>query len=290
MALVREACAAGARLEAACAVLGVSARSLQRWTEGGGVKEDGRLAAGRVRTPANKLSREERQRIVATANSAEFASLPPSQIVPRLADQGEYLASESSFYRILREAGQLPHRGFGLGPEPPQAARLGCRRPQPTVELGHHLPGQHGGGLVFLPLPDHGRVQPQGRGLGGPHRADRRACLRVVPQGPFARGGGGRGIGAALRQRLAHERGDPAGHPATAGGRAVVQPALGEQRQPLFGGVVQPLQVPPRLSRQTVRKPGARTGVVGRFRPLVQRRTPPQRHPLRHPRRTPHWG
>ena len=98
---MREACAAGACLESACGVLGISARTLQRWTEGGGVKEDGRLAAGRVRTPANKLRIEERQRIVAIANSAEFASLPPSQIVPRLADQGEYLASEASFYRCL---------------------------------------------------------------------------------------------------------------------------------------------------------------------------------------------
>ena len=52
MALVREACAAGARLEAACAVLGVSPRTLQRWTEGGGgVKEDGRLAAAKSRLP-----------------------------------------------------------------------------------------------------------------------------------------------------------------------------------------------------------------------------------------------
>ena len=116
MALVREACAAGARLESACAVLGISARSLQRWQENGEVKTDGRLAAGQMRTPANKLNPEERQRIVATANSAEFASLPPSQIVPRLADQGEYLASESSFYRILREIGQLPHRGKAKAP------------------------------------------------------------------------------------------------------------------------------------------------------------------------------
>jgi len=91
IALAREACAAGACLESACGVLGISIRTLQRWTEGGGVKEDGRLAAGQMRTPANKLSPEERQRIVATANSTEFASLPPSQIVPRLADQGEYL-------------------------------------------------------------------------------------------------------------------------------------------------------------------------------------------------------
>jgi len=52
-------------------------------------------------SPANKLSAEERQRIVATANSAGFASLPPSHIVPRLADQGEYLASEASFYRVV---------------------------------------------------------------------------------------------------------------------------------------------------------------------------------------------
>src|SRR5664280_3216392 len=36
--------------------------------------------------------------------------LPPSQIVPRLADQGSYLASESTFYRILREEKQLAHR------------------------------------------------------------------------------------------------------------------------------------------------------------------------------------
>ena len=115
-ALVRDACAAGARLEAACAVLGLSNRTLQRWREHGAAKPDGRLAAGRTRTPANKLSPEERQRIVATANSAEFASLPPSQIVPRLADQGESLASESSVYRILREVGQLARRGFGLGP------------------------------------------------------------------------------------------------------------------------------------------------------------------------------
>jgi transposase InsO family protein len=115
-ALVREACAAGARLEAACAVLGVSPRTLQRWTEDGGVKADGRLAAAQGRTPANKLSLAERQAILAVANCPELAGLPPSQIVPRLADQGEYLASESSFYRVLREAGQLAHRGKAKAP------------------------------------------------------------------------------------------------------------------------------------------------------------------------------
>ncbi len=107
--LVDEACAVGARRERACAVLGLSVRTLQRWRQDGDLAIDGRLASGRV--PANKLSDAERAQIIAVANSPVFQSLPPSQIVPRLADQGEYIASESSFYRVLREANQLAHRG-----------------------------------------------------------------------------------------------------------------------------------------------------------------------------------
>ena len=116
MALVHEACAAGARLEAACAVVGISPRTLQRWSEEGQVKVDGRQAAARQRTSANKLSVAERQGILAVAHRPEFAGLPPSQLVPRLADQGEYIASEASFYRVLREAEQLAHRGKAQAP------------------------------------------------------------------------------------------------------------------------------------------------------------------------------
>lgn len=38
--------------------------------------------------------------------------------MPRLADQGRYLASESSFYRILRAEGQQQHRGRAKPPAP----------------------------------------------------------------------------------------------------------------------------------------------------------------------------
>lgn len=48
--------------------------------------------------------------MLVAANSQEFGHLPPSQIVPRLADQGSYLASESTFYRILQAENQLAHR------------------------------------------------------------------------------------------------------------------------------------------------------------------------------------
>ena len=54
--------------------------------------------------PRNKLSETERTQVLALVNEPRFASLPPTQIVPKLADEGQYLASESSFYRLLREA------------------------------------------------------------------------------------------------------------------------------------------------------------------------------------------
>ena len=66
--------------------------------------------------PANKLSAAECAAVLEVCNSKEFASLPPSQIVPKLADQGRYLASESSFYRILRADGQQHHRGRAKPP------------------------------------------------------------------------------------------------------------------------------------------------------------------------------
>jgi len=48
--------------------------------------------------------------VIETANKAEYANLPPCQLVPKLADEGKYIASESSFYRILNEEKLLAHR------------------------------------------------------------------------------------------------------------------------------------------------------------------------------------
>ena len=109
-------------------MLGISARTLQRWREHGGVKADARKQAAQRRRPANKLSEHERQRMLAIANSEEFAHMPPSQIVPALADRGLYIASESSFYRVLREADQLAHRGKAKAPK--------NRRPTPLKATG----------------------------------------------------------------------------------------------------------------------------------------------------------
>lgn len=121
MELIEEARRAGARLKPACEQLGLSVRSYLRWTRGGELRIDERPRAQRPE-PANKLSVEERTRILELCHQPAYASLPPSQIVPRLADQGEYIASESSFYRLLRQADEQHHRGRSKPPRAPGSA------------------------------------------------------------------------------------------------------------------------------------------------------------------------
>jgi transposase InsO family protein len=105
--LVKEAVADGARKARACELLGVPLRTVERWQRFG--VEDRRPQALRPR-PANALSAEERERVLALLCSPEYRDLSPKQIVPRLADAGVYLASESTCYRLLREAKLLKHR------------------------------------------------------------------------------------------------------------------------------------------------------------------------------------
>ena len=109
--LIRSACTAGARLRPACAQVGLSERTVQRWLRPEWLDGDRRVAGLHERgAPANKLSQAERDVAMQIVNGDEFKNLPPSQIVPRLADQGRYVASESTLYRLLHRAGQTAHR------------------------------------------------------------------------------------------------------------------------------------------------------------------------------------
>jgi len=126
---INEASAAGARQSKACEVLGISSRTLQRWSEDGQIKADGRGKPGSRSKPHNNLSPLEQQRVLDIANSQEFAHLPPNQIVPILADHGQYIASESTFYRVLRAADQLAHRGKAKPPTRKRPAPLQANAP-----------------------------------------------------------------------------------------------------------------------------------------------------------------
>ncbi len=100
----------GARLRPACEVAGIDVRTLQRWRSTGlALQEDQRKHCQRP-TPAHALTQEERQEILRVANEPRFADMPPSRIVPMLADEGRYIASESSFARVLRAHGQTDRK------------------------------------------------------------------------------------------------------------------------------------------------------------------------------------
>lgn len=101
------ACQSGARKRKACALLGLNVRTLERWQKENGSQDKRQITK---RTPKNKLTQVQREMVIKTANSKTYRDLPPCKIVPLLADKGQYIASESTFYRILREENQLTHR------------------------------------------------------------------------------------------------------------------------------------------------------------------------------------
>lgn len=104
--LVGQAVHGGCRKAKACEILGLSLRTVQRWARGG-IKDCRR---GSRAAPANRLSDEERAQVVAVLNAPAYRDKSPNQIVPLLADHGEYVASEATMYRILKHEKQLAHR------------------------------------------------------------------------------------------------------------------------------------------------------------------------------------
>lgn len=112
VSLIDEALEAGAGLLKACEQAGIDRRTYHRWfnRSTGEIRVDGRPEALRP-VPSNALTQGERAAVLLTCQLPCFVDLPPSQIVPALADQGVYLASESSMYRILHAAAQQHERG-----------------------------------------------------------------------------------------------------------------------------------------------------------------------------------
>lgn len=111
MQLIKEAIDSGARVAACCDTLLLCQRRYERWIKSA---EDRRR--GPNTEPKNKLCDEVKQMIITTANSAKYKDKSPWQIVAMLADDGKYIASESSFYRVLRAAKLLAHRGKSRAP------------------------------------------------------------------------------------------------------------------------------------------------------------------------------
>ena len=103
--LIDEAIVSGASCQKACDRFGITERTYYRWKKRKADTdsyEDGRPSADHS-DPANKIPAEMRREIISICNRPEYASMAPCEIVPALADEGIYIASESTFYRVLRE-------------------------------------------------------------------------------------------------------------------------------------------------------------------------------------------
>jgi len=145
---------AGARLQLACETAGIEVRTLQRWKASEGlVRGDGRPQAVRP-VPGHTLSEAERAHLLAVANEPRFAAVPPARIVPMLADEGIYLASESTFSRVLKEHGQTAHRGRAKAPKAvrPPTTHIATEPRQVWCWDMTYLPAQVMGRWFFLYL------------------------------------------------------------------------------------------------------------------------------------------
>jgi putative transposase len=85
LAAIAEAQLRGARLAQACRVVGISARTVERWRARPG-GDDGRC--GPHRRPHNALSRLEEAQVLSVLTSSRYATVSPKQLVPQLADEG----------------------------------------------------------------------------------------------------------------------------------------------------------------------------------------------------------
>lgn len=123
---MREAVDAGATRAASCRILELSVRTMERWAS---KPEQGDGRAGPLTPAPHSLTDEEKKMIIEVSNSPLYQDLCPWKIVAKLADSGRYLASESSFYRVLKAANLLNHRSKSKPGSRKRPKDLIARRP-----------------------------------------------------------------------------------------------------------------------------------------------------------------
>lgn len=126
--LIQDARNEGCTIKECCDCIEISTRTYIRWKQGI-IKDRRKGASKRV---ARKISEIGRQRIIDTCCEERFKDLNPYCIFTTLLDEGNYIGSVSTFYRVLRDANLLSHR---------RKSRPGHKRTKPT-ELSASGPNQ----------------------------------------------------------------------------------------------------------------------------------------------------
>ena len=178
------------------------------------------------------MSEAERAQIIAVANEPRFAETPPARIVPALADEGIYIASKSSFHRVLRAHGQMNRRGRA---QPPRTSR------PPTTHIATRPGEVWCWDVTFLPAQIQGRwfyfyliLDLYSRKIVGfevhdtdsAEHAAHLARRTALAEGVHANAGA---PGAARRQRRNPEGNDGSGHAALARHQAILLAPTGQR-------------------------------------------------------------
>ncbi|BBX97434.1 hypothetical protein [Mycobacterium lacus] len=140
----------------ACALLGKPRASLYRQRN----RPAGpRRKPGPSGPPPNALDAAERTQILTVLCQPRFADKAVAQVWAELLDEGVYLCSQSTMYRILRTHNMTRERRRVATPAAGQT-RAGRPPTQRRVVLGHHQIGGTGARRVLPALRDAGHLQP----------------------------------------------------------------------------------------------------------------------------------
>ena len=102
----------------------------------------------RPRRAGRALAPTERQAVLAALHEPRFVDLAPAEVYATLLDEGQYLCSERTMYRVLAAHHESPATPALRGPRAPRDGA------QPAVELGYHQAARAGEVDVLLPVCD----------------------------------------------------------------------------------------------------------------------------------------
>ena len=121
---------------AACAASGVPQASWYRRHRASPAPPRRLPVPHRDRVQPRALAPAERAAILAALHAERFADLAPAEVWATLLDEGTYLGSLSTFYRLLREAGESRERRRAGHPPCRGQARADRHRTEPGLVAG----------------------------------------------------------------------------------------------------------------------------------------------------------
>ena len=113
------------------------------------------------------LSESERAAILDELHSERFVDMSPTEVWATLLDEGRYRGSISTFYRLLRQAGESRERRASGHPPSRLETGTGCLPAQFRMVMGYHEAARPGQVELVLPVCDLGHLLPLRRWVDG---------------------------------------------------------------------------------------------------------------------------